>query len=187
MRASGGRGRRATARWRRRWAGARRTRTAPAARTTPRGCRSRAAACRGPTRAAGYRPRRRRSAPAPRTAPHLDADAHPRPTARSAAASRPESQAPAARPAREGSSLGCGMRVPSFREAVAEQRPHRDHAVLPRDFLAFFPLAAIIRDRHLVDAMPALEHLGGDLRLEVKPFGAQRDVAHNLRAEDLVA
>src|SRR5690606_25810148 len=104
--------------------------------------------------------------PAPRTAPHLDAGAHLRPAARSAAAPRPESQAPVARPAREGFSFGCETRVPSFREAIAEQRPHRDHAVLPRDFLALFPLASIVRDRHLVDAVPALEHLGGDLRLE---------------------
>src|SRR5215475_3175787 len=60
------------------------------------------------------------------------------------------------------------MIIQSIHEAVLDQRPDGRKAVAPGDLLAFRKIASVIRDRHLVEFMFALEHLGGDLRLEIE-------------------
>src|SRR5262245_2786990 len=62
----------------------------------------------------------------------------------------------------------------SFSEPIFDQHPQRDDSVAPRDLLPVFVATAVVRDRHLVDAVPALEHLRGDLGLDAKTVGPER-------------
>src|SRR5579864_1973714 len=68
-----------------------------------------------------------------------------------------------------------------------DQGPQRAEPVLPGDLLAFVELAAVVGDRHLVDAIAATKDLGRDLRLEVKAVGDDRDAVEDLAVEELVA
>jgi hypothetical protein len=59
--------------------------------------------------------------------------------------------------------------------------------VAPRDLLALAVLAAVVRDRQLVDPQLALADLCGDLRLDREIVLAKDERAEDVRAEDLVA
>src|SRR5690349_2375373 len=72
-------------------------------------------------------------------------------------------------------------------EAEAEERPHGGEAVAPGDLLAFSIVAARIIDRHLVDAVALLQHLGGNLRFEIEAIALDLDALDDLRAKRLVA
>src|SRR5205823_232478 len=53
-------------------------------------------------------------------------------------------------------------------DAELEDGPNGAEAILPVDLLAFPVIAAVVRDRHLEDAIAALRHFRGDLRLDAK-------------------
>src|SRR5215470_5606095 len=58
--------------------------------------------------------------------------------------------------------------IRSIHESIFDQGPDGRETVAPGDFLAFRKIAAIIRDRHLVEFVFALEDFGGNLRLEIE-------------------
>src|SRR6185503_9620261 len=94
-------------------------------------------------------------------------------------ASAPESAGPM-RPR-----LSC-WRVPQL-EAMFEENPQRDDAVAPADLLAFFVCASVVADGNFVDAVAALEDLGGDLRLDAKAVGLEIEAVEDLAPHHLVA
>src|SRR5688572_1158221 len=75
----------------------------------------------------------------------------------------------------------------SLHESVFHQHPEGDDAVLPADLLPLIVAATVVGDRHFVDAVAALEDLGGHLRLDPEAVGAQVEAVQHLAAHHLVA
>src|SRR5262245_29137351 len=71
-------------------------------------------------------------------------------------------------------------------EAVFNQRPKSRESVAPGDLLAFGKIAPVIRDRHLVEFVFALENFGGNLRLEIEAVRFNMDVFDHVGAEDFI-
>src|SRR5215813_11857595 len=76
--------------------------------------------------------------------------------------------------------------IRSIHESIFDQGPDGRETVAPGDFLAFRKIAAIIRDRHLVEFVFALEDFGGDLRLEIEAVRPDLEVFDHVGAEDFV-
>ena len=72
-------------------------------------------------------------------------------------------------------------------EPVLEDHVGGRYGVLQADLLALGVVAAVVRDRHLVDAQPQLGDLGRDLRLESEPVAPQGNSLERRRAKELVA
>ena len=79
------------------------------------------------------------------------------------------------------------IRVLRLAHAVLDDRPERGEGVLQADLLPFLVGPAVVRDRHLVDAVAAPRDLRGDLRLDPEPARFDRDRLDDLAAEHLVA
>ena len=79
--------------------------------------------------------------------------------------------------------------IRALEEAEAHERADGAEAVAPRDLLALGVRAAVVGDRHLVeaDAGPEPQHLGGELRLDPEVVGDRVQVADEVAAEGLVA
>src|SRR5215470_10853573 len=58
--------------------------------------------------------------------------------------------------------------IRSIHEPIFDQGPDGCETVTPGDFLAFRKIAAVIRNRHLVEFVFAFEDFGGNLRLEIE-------------------
>src|SRR3954453_14932512 len=82
-------------------------------------------------------------------------------------------------------------RTSYMRLALADPKAHEgadgEDAVAPGDLLALFVRAAVVGDRHLVQARAAAQDLRRDLRLEAEVVGDEGDRAHESAAERLVA
>src|SRR5262245_39578328 len=76
--------------------------------------------------------------------------------------------------------------IRSIHKSVFDQGPDGRKTVAPRDFLAFRKIVAVIRDRHLVELVFALENFGGDLRLEIEAVRPDLEVFDHVGAEDFV-
>ena len=82
---------------------------------------------------------------------------------------RPASPPARRRTARDtGGRTAAGAGARSLGEPVLQQHPQRDEAVAPGDLLALFVAAAVVGDRHFVDAVAALEDLRRQLRLDAE-------------------
>src|SRR5688500_12533691 len=66
------------------------------------------------------------------------------------------------------------VRTSSLGEAVLDEDPERDHTVAPRNLLALFVTTPVVRDWHLVHAVPALEDLRRYLRLDAEAVAVER-------------
>src|SRR5262249_838051 len=76
--------------------------------------------------------------------------------------------------------------IRSIHESIFDQGPDGRETVAPGDFLAFRKIAAVIRDRHLIEFVFALEDFGGDLRLEIEAVRPDLEVFDHVGAEDFV-
>src|SRR5215210_8299428 len=74
----------------------------------------------------------------------------------------------------------------SANEPVLHERPQCGDPVAPGDLLPLVELAPRVRDRHLVDADAAPEHLGRELGLEVEPVGTKLHAVEHVAFEQLV-
>src|SRR5688572_2455270 len=72
-------------------------------------------------------------------------------------------------------------------ESVFEQGPYGFKGVMQFDLFALRVVTRIESDRHLKNAIIALEDLGGELRLKVKAIGANDHTFDDFAAENLVA
>src|SRR6202049_1892207 len=73
-------------------------------------------------------------------------------------------------------------------DSKTPERVGSPQSVAPGDLLAFGERAAVIGDRHLVDAQVGdREDAGGALRLEAKVLGDERQAAGDVPADGLVA
>src|SRR5262249_32452850 len=71
-------------------------------------------------------------------------------------------------------------------ESVFNQGPKSRESVAPGDFLPFRKIAPVIRDRHLVEFVFALEYFGGNLRLEIEAVRFDLNVFDHVGAEDFI-
>src|SRR5712671_5137365 len=76
-------------------------------------------------------------------------------------------------------SEGAG-RTRSLGKAVFEQHPERDDTVAPGNLLAFVVAAAVVGDRHFVDAITPLEDLRRDLRLDAEAVALEPERPQHL-------
>src|SRR5215813_9262521 len=76
--------------------------------------------------------------------------------------------------------------ISSIHKSVFDQGPDGRDTIAPGNFLAFRKISAVIRDRHLVEFVIALEDLGGDLGLEIEAVRSDLDVFDHVGAENFV-
>jgi hypothetical protein len=72
-------------------------------------------------------------------------------------------------------------------EAVLDQRPDRRDGVLPADLLALGDAAAVIADRHFVEADVPLRQLRRQLRLDAEAIAVERRLLQDVGPDGLVA
>src|SRR6266699_3906855 len=75
----------------------------------------------------------------------------------------------------------------SLCKAILEQDPERHDAIAPGNLLALVVTTAVVSNRHFVDAITALEDLGGDLRLDAEPVALQLKRPQDFHPHRLVA
>ena len=73
-----------------------------------------------------------------------------------------------------------GQDMVSVNKTILDQSPDGFEAIPPGvDLFTLLEFAPVIRNGHLVDSMPALEHLGCHLWLEVEAPSAQGDITND--------
>src|SRR5438034_5526755 len=73
------------------------------------------------------------------------------------------------------------------KDSIADERQDCDNPVTPRNLLAFPVFAAIVRDRHLIDANALAQDARCNFRLEFETARSQGHAFQHVSPKDLVA